>query len=93
MEYDIKEEEVDKRVRIYMLFMLMNVFLNYDTGVIPGALVQISDELNFNNEQIAYLGSFVYLGLCAATFFGSFLFHKYQAKWVLALMVLINAIM
>lgn len=63
IEYDIKEEEVDKRVRIYMLFLLMNVFLNYDTGVIPGALVQISEELDFNNEKIAYLGSFVYLGL------------------------------
>jgi len=63
MEYDIKEEEVDLRVRIYMLYLCMNVFLNFDTGVIPGALVQISEELNFNNEQIAYLGSLVYLGL------------------------------
>lgn len=63
MEYDIKEEEVDLRVRIYMLYLYMNVFLNFDTGVIPGALVQISEELNFNNEQIAYLGSLVYLGL------------------------------
>lgn len=63
MEYDIKEEEVDKRTRIFSLFLAMNIFLNYDTGVIPGALVQISDELSFNNEQIAYLGSFVYLGL------------------------------
>ena len=50
-------------VRIYFLFLFMNIFLNYDTGVIPGALIQISEELNFNHEQIAYLGSFVYLGL------------------------------
>jgi MFS family permease len=91
MEYDIKEEEVDLRVRIYMLYILLNVFLNYDTGVIPGALVQISDELGFNNEQMAYLGSFVYLGLCAATFFGSYMFHKFQVKWVLSLMVLLNS--
>jgi len=63
MEYDIKEEEVDLRVRIYLLFLLMNLFLNYDTGVIPGALVQISDELGFNSEQMAFLGSIVYLGL------------------------------
>lgn len=92
MEYDIKEEEVDKRVRIFALFLFMNVFLNYDTGVIPGALVQISEELDFNNEQVAYLGSLVYLGLCAATFFGSLMFHKFPAKWVIALMVLLNAV-
>lgn len=92
MEYDIKEEEVDLRVRIYMLFILMNVFLNYDTGVIPGALVQISDELNFNSEQIAYMGALVYLGLCSATFFGSWMFHKFQAKWIISFMVFVNAI-
>ena len=63
LEYDIQEEEVDLRVRIYMLFLVMNIFLNYDTGVIPGALVQISEELGFNSEQMAYLGSLVYLGL------------------------------
>lgn len=91
MEYDIKEEEVDLRLRIYCLFIVMNVFLNYDTGVIPGALVQISEELDFNSEQMAYLGSFVYLGLCAATFFGSFVFQKFQTKWVLSFMVFFNA--
>ncbi|CAI2361636.1 unnamed protein product [Moneuplotes crassus] len=92
LEYDIQEEEVDLRVRIYILFLLMNVFLNYDTGVIPGALVQISDELSFNSEQMAYLGSFVYLGLCAATFLGHYVFHTYQAKWVISIMVFLNAI-
>lgn len=92
MEYDIKEEEVDKRTRIFFLFLMMNLFLNYDTGVIPAALVQITEELNFNSEQIAYLGSLVYLGLWAATFFGSFVFQKFQAKWVICLMVFLNSI-
>lgn len=87
MEYDIKEEEVDLRLRIYILILLMNVMLNFDTGVIPGALVQISEELNFNSEQMAYLGSLVYIGLSAATFFGSYMFHKFQAKWIISFMV------
>lgn len=91
MEYDIKEEEVDLRLRIYILILLMNVMLNFDTGVIPGALVQISEELNFNSEQMAYLGSLVYIGLSAATFFGSYMFHKFQAKWIISFMVFCNA--
>ena len=91
MEYEIKEEEVDLRVRIYMLFLTMNIFLNYDTGVIPGALVQISEELGFNSEQMAFLGALVYLGLWSATFFGSYTFHTFQTKWVLSLMVFLNA--
>lgn len=70
----------------------MNLFLNYDTGVIPGALLQISEELRFNKEQMAYLGSLVYLGLCSATFFGSFVFHKFPAKWVIAIMVFLNSV-
>lgn len=85
----IEEQRFDPalRDRIYFLFLCMNVMLNFDTGVIPGALVQISEELDFNSEKMAYLGSLVYLGLSAATFFGSFLFHKFQAKWVIAFMV------
>ena len=70
----------------------MNVFLNYDTGVIPAALIQISEDLNLNHEEIAYLGSLVYLGLSAATFFGYYMFNKYKAKWVIALMVFLNSV-
>jgi len=60
---NINESDKRKNVRIFVLFLLMNVFLNYDTGVIPGALIHMSEDLHFDKEQMAYLGSLVYLGL------------------------------
>ena len=70
----------------------MNVFLNYDTGVIPAGLLEIQDELGISLEQVAYLGSIVYIGLCVATLFGSCIFHAISAKYIIAVMVILNAV-
>jgi len=75
-----------------VLFFLLNVFLNYDTGVLPAGLIQIQEELNINNEQMAYLGSFVYIGLCIATLFGSFIFNHVSAGLIIAIMVILNSV-
>ena len=34
----------------------------------------------------------VYIGLCFATLFGSFIFHKISANYILAVMVILNAV-
>ena len=69
----------------------MNVCLNYDTGVIPAALLAIGDELHISQEQIAYLGSIVYFGLSFSTIFASYLFKILPAKWIIVVMVMSNA--
>ena len=77
--------------RIFSLFIAMNVCLNYDTGVIPAALLAIGDELHISQEQIAYLGSIVYFGLSFSTIFASYLFKILPAKWIIVVMVMSNA--
>ena len=68
----------------------MNIFLNYDTGVIPAALIAINQELSITQEQIAYLGSIVYLGLCCSTLFASYIFRLIPAKWLIIVMVMVS---
>ena len=41
---------------MFALFLLTNLFINYDTGVIPASLIQIENELNVDYTQQAALG-------------------------------------
>ena len=41
---------------IFTLFLFTNLFINYDTGVIPASLIQIEKELNIDYTQQAALG-------------------------------------
>jgi MFS family permease len=70
----------------------MNIFLNYDTGIIPAALININAELNISQEQIAYLGSIVYIGLCVSTLFASYIFKLFSAKYIIAIMIFLNSL-
>ncbi|CAI2362379.1 unnamed protein product [Moneuplotes crassus] len=77
---------------IFRLFIAMNIFLNYDTGVIPAALISIEEDLDISQEQIASLGSIVYIGLCVSTLFTTFVFKLMPAKYVIVIMVFINSV-
>ena len=57
----------NKRKFIFRLFLLSALFLNYDTGVIPAALIQITKEIDLDYSEQAMIGSFVYLGLSFAS--------------------------
>ena len=48
--------------------------------------------MNITLEQIAYLGSLVYIGICIATLIASYVFHKLSANWVIGVMVILNGI-
>jgi Sugar (and other) transporter. len=89
--------------RIFILFLLTNLFVNYDTGVIPASLVEIEKELKVDYTQEAalgnaslyyysILGSLVYLGLSAASLFVSPTFKRFDAKNVLGINIFLNAV-
>lgn len=80
------------RLQIFFSFVLMNVSVNYDTGIIPASLSTIHSELDTNFQETAAIGSFVYIGLCVASLFVSGCFHKWSAKNVLLVSMLINCI-
>ena len=69
----------------------MNICLDYDTRVIPAALLAIEEEIHILQKQIAYLGSIVYFGLSFSTIFASYLFKILPARWIIVVMVMSNA--
>ena len=54
---DSKDDRKPEKIRlIFFLFLFTNLFINFDTGVIPASLIQIEKELNIDFTQQAALG-------------------------------------
>ena len=77
---------------IFIFFLLSNLFLNYDTGVIPASLIEITKEINFDYSEQALIGSLVYLGLSFASIFVSMIFQKFGPSKVCSLILLFNCL-
>ena len=94
--YRLTEAEDDipsfHRNCIFAFFLLSNLFLNYDTGVIPASLIEITKEINFNYSEQALIGSLVYLGLSFASIFVSMVFSKFGPSKVCSLILLLNCL-
>ena len=88
------EEQIpDKRRNlIFNIFLLSNLFLNYDTGVIPASLIQITKEIDLIYSEQALIGSLVYLGLSFASIFAGLIFSKFSPSKVCSVILLFNVI-
>lgn len=62
------------RSAVFFQFVIANLFLNYDNGVIPACLLKIEKDLYMGYAEIALLGSLVYFGLSCSSLFVSVLF-------------------
>ena len=81
-----------KRNFIFNIFLLSDLFLNYDTGVIPASLIQITKEIDLDYSEQALIGSLVYLGLSFASVFVGFIFSKFSPSKVCSVILLLNCI-
>jgi MFS family permease len=77
---------------IFIFFLLSNLFLNYDTGVIPASLIEITKEINLDYSEQALLGSLVYLGLSCSSLFVSVIFSNYSPSKVCSSVLLLNCL-
>ena len=73
-EFDDPNINWNQRRRIFALFVLGTLFLNYDNGVIPACLLQIEKDLKMGYQEMAMMGSLVYFGLSVSSLFVSMTF-------------------
>ena len=78
--------------RIFFFFLLANIFLNYDTGVIPASLLEIIKEIDLDFKEQALIGSLVYLGLSFASLFVSLIFQRYGPAKVCSVVLVMNTL-
>ena len=89
--YRLTEPEEDipdfHRNFIFVIFLLSNLFLNYDTGVIPASLIEITKEIHLDYSEQALIGSLVYLGLSFSSIFVSLIFTKFGPSKVCSIIL------
>ena len=56
-------EDVVFRKKLFVALCILQLFMNFDSGVVPSALTAIKDEFEFTNAEAGALGSLVYVGL------------------------------
>ena len=90
----IQENEIPpfSRNLIFAVFLLSDLFLNYDTGVIPASLIEITKEIKLDYSEQALIGSLVYLGLSFASIFVGFIFSKFTPNKVCSVILFLNCI-
>ena len=81
-----------RRNLIFCIFLLSDLFLNYDTGVIPASLIEITNEIDLDYSEQALIASLLYLGLSCSSFFVGFFFSKFSPSKVCSIALFINAI-
>ena len=81
-----------RRNLIFSIFLLSNLFLNYDTGVIPASLLEIVKEIHLDYSEQALIGSLVYLGLSCASIFVSLIFTRFGPSKVCSVVLLTNCL-
>ena len=86
------EEQIPSHRRnlIFNIFLISNLFLNYDTGVIPASLIQITKEIKLDYSEQALIGSLVYLGLSFSSIFVGLIFSRFSPSKVCSLILLLN---
>ena len=81
-----------RRKLIFGIFLLSNLFLNYDTGVIPASLVEITKEIELDYSEQALLASFLYLGLSFSSIFVGFIFSRYSPSKICSIVLALNCL-
>ena len=77
---------------IYFYVFLLNVTVNLDHGAMPAALIDISNDVQFTDQQMGTLGSLVFFGLFIGTLNASFLMYRLKHKSIIILTLVLNGI-
>ena len=59
--------------------ILLNIWINFDHGVLPACAVAIQEDLDLSNKAFGGLGSIVFIGLTL----GKFLLNKHLNELIL----------
>jgi hypothetical protein len=73
------------RYIIYLFFSFVNIVVNMDSGNIPSAINQISNDLEIKKVQVGAFGSLVSFGTFVGGIISFTVINKVSRKWILLL--------
>jgi MFS family permease len=75
-----EKKDVGTRKIVYTLICIMQLFANFDAGVIPSGLNQIMTEYSLTSTEAGWLGSLVYIGLVFSCPITGYLLTKMKSQ-------------
>lgn len=80
------------RKKLFCLFLYATIFTNFDTGVIPAALINVEREMSLSYTEQGLLGSLTYFGISVASFLVGYLINKFKTKRILVISIILNIV-
>lgn len=90
-----QERDLYSHPHVYLTFaflLIVNMWINFDHGVLPAGGVVIKDQMNLSNAMFGGLGSIVFVGLAFGSIFAVFVFQQANTKFLLCFVLLMNAV-
>ena len=83
LNFNIIDEPSSTSKKLYIMIFTTNILLNVDQGIMPGATNIMMKYFNLNQAWFGLLGSSIYFGLIAGSFFAGILFQKYNTRKII----------
>ena len=87
----IHPEDLSVRKWVFFFFAMGNFWLAFDNGIIPACQIQMMQDLNLSQSEIAFLSSAVNIGLAVSTLVVSPIMAVVKTKYVIVISFLLNA--
>ena len=87
----IHPDDLHIRKWIFFFFILGNFWLAFDNGIIPACQIQMMEDLNISQGEIAFLSSAVNIGLAIAALIVAPIMTVAKTKSVLVISYLVNS--
>lgn len=84
---DVREGQklgLNSRKWVFALLLLIQVFVNFDSGAIAASLSELQAKYDMNKSEAGLIGSLGYLGLVVGSLFAGPALSHFSQKWILA---------
>ena len=76
---------INRKIRwiIFFIFMLINLLMNFDHGIVPAATEQLRNYLDLTDSELGLFGSFVFIGVIIGSLISLTIINTFNRKYIL----------
>ena len=82
---------IKRRVRwvIFLIFIIINLLMNFDHGTIPAATEQIKEYLDLSDSELGLFGSLIFIGVLIGSLISLSIINTFNRKYILMVFLII----
>ena len=82
---------INRKIRwvIFFIFMIVNLLMNFDHGIIPAATEQLRNYLDLSDSELGLFGSFVFMGVIIGSLISLTVINTFNRKYILMICLIL----